>query len=363
MGFMGVYSFAPALADDLPVCILIEPCETVGFDSMSEGKLELVDETFLEDAFGDRFRRNEPLTKHGSLRIGGQAAYWLEVSSLEELEWVRSFAEQHQHEIVPVGLGSNVLYPDEGIDGIAIRMVGDLAKWQIQPVDEQTAMVSIGAGTVNAHLVRGLLKEGWIGMEFLVLIPGTFGGAVTMNAGTREKDLSSILRQVEIFAPDEPRMVTVLEASEIEISYRHTKLPKGSIVTGGVCEVHRGDVDAARERVQADKERRNETQPYRLASVGSTFANPEGDFAGRLIEAVGLKGHRIGGARISPLHANFFINEEDATAEDFIRLMATARARVRQTFGIELRPEVKFVGFDGWARLQAIEQELEKQGC
>lgn len=322
-----------------------------------------VDENVLRDIFGDRFRRNESLSKHGSLRIGGSANYWVEASSLEELHVVHRFADEHGHTVVPVGLGSNVLFGDDGVDGIALRLVGRLAEWHVQPVDDETAIVSVGAGTVNAHFVRGLLKEGWIGMEFLVLIPGTFGGAVTMNAGTREKELSSILRRVELFAPDEPGMVTVLDASQIEISYRHTALPHGSIVTGGSVEVHRGDVQAAKQRVQQDKERRNETQPYRLASVGSTFANPEGDYAGRLIEAVGLKGYRIGGARISPLHANFFINEKDATAEDFIRLMATARVRVRRTFGIELRPEVQFVGFDGWAMLAAIEQELERQGC
>jgi UDP-N-acetylmuramate dehydrogenase len=322
-----------------------------------------IDETFMKNEFGERFRRRESLAKHSTLRIGGEALFWIEVASLEELRWARDFAAEQGRTLVPVGLGSNVLYGDDGIDDVAIRLVGDLAAWDVQPIDDQRSLVHIGAGTVNAHLVRGLLKEGWIGMEFLVLIPGTFGGAVTMNAGTREKELSSILRRVEVFAPDEPGMVTVLEASQIEISYRHTELPQRSIVTGGVVEVYRGDVDAARERVQQDKDRRNETQPYRLASVGSTFANPEGDYAGRLIEAVGLKGHRIGGARISPLHANFFINEEGATAEDFIRLMATARVRVRRTFGIELRPEVRFVGFDGWARLQAIEQELEKHGC
>lgn len=328
----------------------------------------MVDESFMKNAFGDRFRQDEPLAKHGSLRIGGPAAYWVDVSSAEELDQVRRFADDRGLSLHVVGLGSNVLFGDDGIDGVAVRMVGDLASWSIEPVDDNTALVTIGAGTVNAHLVRGLLSEGWIGMEFLVLIPGTFGGAITMNAGTREKELSSILRRVELFAPDEPRKVTVLNASEIEISYRHTALPRipgmdSTVVIAGTIEVEKGDVDAARERVQADKDRRNETQPYRLASVGSTFANPEGDYAGRLIEAVGLKGHRVGGARISPLHANFFINEGNATAEDFLTLMATARVRVRRNFGVELRPEVRFVGFDGWARMLAIEKELEEQGC
>lgn len=321
-----------------------------------------VDET-LASVFGDRFRRNEPLAKHSSLRIGGQANYWFEVSSVEEMRVAHEFAAGNELDIDLVGLGSNVLFGDDGLPGVAIKLVGDFADWTIEHGDGETTTVQVGAGVVNAHLVRGLLKDGWIGMEFLVLIPGTFGGAIAMNAGTREKELSSILQRVELFAPGAPRMATVLSASDIQISYRHTALPAGSIVTGGTIEVCRGDVDAARERVRADKDRRNQTQPYRLASAGSTFANPEGDYAGRLIDEVGLKGHAVGGARISPLHANFFINEGDATAEDFIRLMATARVRVRQEFGIDLRPEVQFVGFDGWTQLQAIEQEIEKQGC
>jgi UDP-N-acetylmuramate dehydrogenase len=322
-----------------------------------------VDAMVIEETFGERLKRDEPLSRHSSLRIGGPAAYWLEVASLEELRTACRFAADNELPLELVGLGSNTLFPDEGIPGVVIRLVGDFTDWNVQEIDGERAHVSIGAGAVNAHLVRGLLKDGWIGMEFLVLIPGTFGGAITMNAGTRETELSSILRRVELYAPDEPRMATMLDASDIEISYRHTALPQGSIVTGGVIEVRRGDVDVAWERVRADKDQRNETQPYRLASAGSTFANPEGDYAGRLIDQAGLKGFAVGGARISPLHANFFINEGDATAEDFIRLMATARVKVRQRYGIELRPEVRFVGFDGWARLQATEKRIEKQGC
>ena len=323
--------------------------------------------TDIETLFGDRLRRDESLAKHSTLRIGGRAAYWIEAHSVEELRETLRFADEHDLPVEVVGLGSNVLFPDQGIPGVVLRLAGSFCDWRVEEQGDG-ALVSIGAGAVNAHLVRGLLKDGWIGMEFLVLIPGTLGGAIAMNAGTREKELSSVLRRVELFAPPpggdrEPWMVTVLDAEDIEISYRHVALPKRSIVTGGVIRVDRGDTEAAWERVRADKEQRNETQPYRLASVGSTFKNPEGDYAGRLIEAVGLKGHGVGGARVSPLHANFFINEKDATAEDFLRLMATARVRVRQRFGIELRPEVKFVGFDGWARLQAIEDDFEKQGC
>ena len=146
------------------------------------------------------------------------------------------------------------------------------------------------------------------------------------------------------------------------MSYRSADLPPGSLVVGGVIEVTDGDVDEARQLVAKDKERRNRTQPYRLASVGSTFANPDGDYAGRLIEEVGLKGESTGGARVSELHANFFINESEARADDFLELMARARHRVREQFGVELRPEVRFVGFDGMKRLCELEQQLEGEG-
>lgn len=312
-----------------------------------------------DSKLGERMRENELLSKHSSLRIGGPARYWAEVHTDEELHDVLEFARAKGLPTEIVGLGSNSLFPDAGLEAIVIRLAGEFAQWQVESQDDQ-AIVRVGAGVVNAHLVRGLLKEGWIGMEFLALIPGTFGGAVAMNAGTRETELSQILRHVHLVVPSEPRKVSTVTPDRLHMAYRHSKLPEtGSVVVGGGISVRRGDVDAASVRVKDDKDRRNRTQPYRLASVGSTFANPEGDYAGRLIDEVGLKGVRQGGARISDLHANFFINEEDASAEDFIRLMARARHEVRQAFDVELRPEVQFVGFDGWALMRQFEEELE----
>lgn len=258
--------------------------------------------------------------------------------------------------MVWAGLGSNTLFPDQGIDGVVVRLTDQLANWSIEDGRAQ-----VGAGAVNAHLVRSLLREGWIGAEFLSLIPGTFGGAVALNAGTRERELSDVLLSCELARIDEEQgvwNVGTYQASEMQLSYRHAGLQAGDVVLSGVVAVERGDVEEAKSRVRDDKERRNRTQPYRLASVGSTFANPEGDYAGRLIEAVGLKGHRVGGAQISELHANFFINAGDATAADFIALMALARHRVRKEFDVELRPEVRFVGFDGWAQMIAQEKSL-----
>ena len=323
----------------------------------------------LHELLGERCRAGEPLSKRTSLRIGGEASWWVEPHSQDELEQILELCCIHEIPHHVVGLGSNTLFPDEGIDGVVIRLQGAFSSWRVvEECEKGDVLVEIGAGCVNAHLVRGLLSEGFVGAEFLMLIPGTFGGAVAMNAGTREADLGGILEEVSYVvlpkaARDRGDCQRVRAASqELGISYRHVDLPAGAIVTSATIRVSRGDVELARKAAQDDKDRRNATQPYRLASVGSTFANPPGDYAGRLIEAVGLKGERIGGAQISTLHANFFINEsKQATAADFLRLMARARVMVRQRFGVELRPEVKWVGFDGWSALLAFEVEEAEQ--
>jgi UDP-N-acetylmuramate dehydrogenase len=314
-----------------------------------------------EDAMGDRLRFDEPLSKHCSLRIGGPAAVWAEVSTLDELEAVVSAVGAKDAPIFTIGLGSNLLFPDEGIDGAVVRLVGELADFDVERDEAGEGIVDIGAGAINAHIVRGLHAQGWVGAEFLALVPGTFGGAVVMNAGTKHGELADVLVEAEVLEPG--GSLRRMTSSELGLRYRHSDLDDDSIVVGGRIRVRQGDVDEARAMVKRDRDHRNETQPYRFASVGSTFANPEGDWAGRLIDEAGLKGRAEGGARISELHANFFINDGEATTEDFLTLMALARAKVREQFGTQLRPEVQFVGFDGWTRLLEYERKWEEQGC
>ncbi|WP_168211035.1 UDP-N-acetylmuramate dehydrogenase [Persicimonas caeni] len=335
--------------------------DTVNFEP-GEGLLALA----AESRFGARVVFNEPLAKHCSLRIGGPAAVWAEVETAEELVELARAGEAEGLELTIAGLGSNTLFPDEGIRGIVARLTGELAAFEIAAeADDDTAVMRIGAGAVNAHVVRALHKGGWVGAEFLALIPGTFGGAVVMNAGTKEAELSEVLLDVDVLEPDGAGGYrrSTWEPAKLGLSYRHSEVSDDVLVLGGRIRIRRGDVDEARQAVRRDKARRNRTQPYKLASVGSTFANPKGDYAGRVIEEVGLKGHAIGGARISELHANFFINENGATAADFLELMALARSRVRHRFGLELRPEVRFVGFDGFKRMLEYERRLEEQGC
>lgn len=317
----------------------------------------------LTELLGDRCRLSEPLSRRTSLRIGGPASWWVEPHTLPELHTLFTLARTHHVPTLMAGLGSNTLFPDEGFDGVVIRLAGELAAWRIlDDTDELATLVEVGAGCINAHLVKALLKQGYVGAEFLVLIPGVFGGGVVMNAGTHEADLGQILDRVTYISSTTGELRTV-PASALHIAYRHTTLPEDAVIVSGVIRVSKGDVDAARERAKSDRARRDITQPYRLASAGSTFANPEGHYAGQLIERVGLKGERFGGAQISALHANFFINDQDATARDFLTLMARARVRVRERFGVELRPEVKFAGFDGFALLAELEAEELSSPC
>ena len=310
---------------------------------------------------------DEPLSKHSSLRVGGRAAVWAEPQNRRSVARLVAWAVEHGMPWHVVGLGSNVLFPDDGIDGVVLKLAGDCATFDIDASGTsdgtQRARVDVGAGVVNAHLVRELLNRGWVGAEFLSLIPGTFGGAVAMNAGTKEGALKDILREVTLLrAGGGTTDVETVSADALDLAYRHSALPADALVLSGTIEVREGDADAARRRMKADRDRREETQPYRLPSVGSTFANPEHGYAGELIERVGLKGTVCGGAKISDHHANFFINDDDATAEDFLRLMAKARHRVREREGIDLRPEVQFVGFDGMKRLQQMEATLAEEG-
>lgn len=306
---------------------------------------------------------DEPLGRHARVRIGGAVDVWVEVADCPMLRRVMSIAGRAGCPLRTVGLGSNVLFPDDGLDGIAVKLVGELADWDIPDPGRGgaggCAGARVGAGTANAHVVRDLLDAGWVGAEFLSLVPGTFGGAVAMNAGTGRGELADILRRVRVFVPRGGGEIEerVLTPDEIDLGYRCSDLPDGAVIVDGVVEVERGDVDRAREAMRSDRNRRDRTQPYTAPSVGSTFANPEDDYAGRLIDEAGLKGASVGGVRISEKHANFLINEGEGTAEDFLRLMARARRRVRREFGLRLRPEVRFVGFDGRARLRRYEQQ------
>jgi UDP-N-acetylmuramate dehydrogenase len=178
-------------------------------------------------------------------------------------------------------------------------------------------------------------------MEFLAGVPGTLGGATAMNAGTRLGEMKDVLERVELATADGAGWVP---AASLGFAYRTCRLPAGAVVTRIEVRLRPGDVEASRAAMREDQEKRRRTQPLDRPTFGSTFTNPPGDYAGRLVEAVGLRGHRVGNATWSDVHANFIVNLGGATAEDVRALIRLARARVRERFGIALETEVRFFG-------------------
>ncbi len=279
---------------------------------------------------GARLTPGAPLHKLAFWRVGGPAELLVEVHTLDQLVIAMAF----EGPITVLGRGSNALIHSAGIPGLTLRLRGELAE-----VELEGHIARVGGGLWLNVLLSRLDKAGLAGAEMLAGIPGTIGGAVVMNAGTTLGELGDIVEDVTVVTR---AGVVVLPASACGFGYRRSALPEGVVAFARLRLV---EDDGSRAASRQDfLERRKRTQPLSSPSCGSTFTNPEGDHAARLIDAAGLKGHRIGGAVISEKHANFFLNEGGATPEDIAALIRHARAVVRERFGVDLEPEVKLLG-------------------
>jgi UDP-N-acetylmuramate dehydrogenase len=243
-----------------------------------------------------------------------------------------------------LGGGANTVVGDLGIPGMTLKLPPDLFGEEVQPLGSGGGLVTLGAGAAVVRLVNVMRLRGWVGGEFLAGIPGTIGGAVAMNAGTKHGECERVLDAVELATPDGVGWVS---RSALAIRYRYTELPRGAVLTRARFRLRDGDVEASRVAMEADLAYRKRTQPLSQPNCGSVFQNPPGDHAGRLIDSVGLKGTVLGGAQISTLHANWIVNLGGARAVDVVGLIERAQARVREATGIVLVPEVKRVGVFG----------------
>jgi UDP-N-acetylmuramate dehydrogenase len=280
-----------------------------------------------------------PLASRAYWRLGGPAELYLEVDSLDALVRAVQIARAHAIAVTPLGNGSNLLIADAGVPGLVVRLLGQLRDAEI---DEATGVARVGAGLLNAVLLKRLERAGWAGLGCLAGVPGTMGGAVRMNAGTALGVLAEVLIDVQIVDVD--GVVRTLPAAALAMRYRWAELPAGAIVASARVHVHRDPDGAERAAVAHHIARRAATQPLDQPSCGSVFKNPPGDFAGRLIEACGLKGTRVGGAQISDKHANFIVNTGGASAADVLALIRAARGAVFARFGVDLEPEVHAAG-------------------
>lgn len=281
---------------------------------------------------------NEPLARHTSWRVGGPADRYYEPSSREDLSaFVRSLPADEP--ITWIGLGSNLLVRDGGVRGTVIGLHGALDRLE----REEGTTVHAEAGVHCARLAKFSVGEKFSGCGFFAGIPGTVGGALAMNAGAHGGETWDVVREVEVMGRD--GHCRWLPKSAFRYGYRHVECPEG--IAGFVAARFEfaSDTDG---RAEADMKawlaKRRATQPVGKPSAGSTFRNPPGDHAARLIEHCGLKGHRIGGAQVSTLHANFIITEDGARAADVEQLIAHLQRVVLEQTGVRLEPEVRVVG-------------------
>jgi UDP-N-acetylmuramate dehydrogenase len=278
-----------------------------------------------------------PLARLTTVGIGGPARALAQPQTLQELEQVVAWAAERGVAIVPIGLGSNILAADDGVDALVVRLVGELAA-----VETSDDLLVAGGGAANAVALHRARRAGLGGFEFACAIPGTAGGGVRMNAGAYASDWSDVLERALVADAAGAGWLTL---AELELGYRHSALEPGQIVARVEFRLHRRSADDVKQTVAELNARRKATQPTNRRTFGSVFKNPAHELgAGRMIEACGLKGHTIGGARISPVHANFIENTGTATASDALGLMAEARRRALDDFGVVLEREVELVG-------------------
>ncbi len=277
------------------------------------------------------------LARHTTLGTGGPARAFARPESVGELQEALAWARGEGMAVAVVGLGSNLLVADDGVDALVLRLAGALAAVEIDG-----SRVRAGGGAANAVVLHRVRDAGLGGFEFACAIPGTIGGGVKMNAGAYGGDFAAVL--VDAVVVDAAGAGT-RTPGELGLSYRHSELRAGEVVAAATLELHERPSAEVKAAVKELNERRKATQPTTRRTFGSVFKNPRHELgAGQMLEACGLKGVRIGGAVVSPRHANFIENAGGATSADAVALMAEARRRAWERFGVELEHEVQFLG-------------------
>ena len=284
-----------------------------------------------------------PLAPRTSVRVGGSAKFWVRPNDPKALVDVLAVLSNAQVPWLSLGGGANTIVGDRGVDGVVIRLGQDLVPEEVSDSGD-SVVLTLGAGAPIARFLSFARENRGVGVAWAAGIPGTVGGLVAMNAGTPAGCMADHLLAVEVATADGLRWI---DAAQLRLGYRHCELARGCIVTRARCKARRGsDAELAEQQqvAKADVDRRRASQPLQLPNSGSVFVNPNGDFAGRLIEQAGLKGTTRGGAQISDRHANFIVNLGRATAANVVELIALARAAVLAKSGVELKPEVRLVG-------------------
>lgn len=285
----------------------------------------------------DEILKNEPMSKHTTFRIGGNADIFLspEVSQVSE---IMALAKAYDVPVTVIGNGSNLLVGDKGIRGLVLSFGKEAESIQMD-----SRCMTVTAGTILAKAAAEAAKNSLTGLEFAAGIPGSLGGAIVMNAGAYGGEMKDVVVSAKVLTPEGE--IKELSKDELDLSYRHSCIPeKGYIVLEAILELSHGEESEIREKMADFKNRRVEKQPLEYPSAGSTFKRPEGYFAGKLIQDANLRGYQVGGAQVSEKHCGFVINKGNATAADVLQLIQDVKRVVYDTFQVELEPEVKMIG-------------------
>ena len=281
---------------------------------------------------------DEPMSRHTTFRVGGPAKLMALPKTEEETVAAVRLARELEVRPVFVGNGSNLLVDDAGLDAFVVKMTPGLSWWRTEGT-----VLTAGSGILLGSLANEAARHGLTGLEFAHGIPGSLGGAVTMNAGAYDGEMRQVVISVRVL--DHRGEIAEIPAEQCEFSYRHSAFSGGErLILSAALQLAEGDQTAIRGRMEELMARRKAKQPLEYPSAGSTFKRPEGHFAAALIDRCGLKGLTVGGAQVSEKHAGFIINTGGATCRDILNLMKQVRERVFRETGVELEPEVKYLG-------------------
>ena len=288
----------------------------------------------------EEIKQNEPMKNHTSFKIGGPAEFYIKIKSVEELRKILEFAKNENIKITIIGNGSNVLVPDEGINGIVIRT--NLKEINIENKNEDNIEVTVNDAVPIGFLAQKLLKEEITGFEELSGIPGTIGGAILMNAGAHGKEIKDIV--TEVTAMDYNGKIFNFTNKEAEFTYRHSKFSNGEYIILQVkMLLQKGSKEEIKAKMDEYAQYRKEKQPIEYPSAGSTFKRGTDFITAKLIDEAGLKGYSIGGAKISEKHAGFIINTGNATAKDVLDLAKYVTDKVYEKFNKKIELEIKIL--------------------
>lgn len=281
----------------------------------------------------------EPMWKHTTFKVGGNAAYFV---TPESAEGVRDTIELCRENGIPfyvIGNGSNLLVSDEGFSGVILQIYGNMKECQMSE-----GKIKVQAGALLTKVANQISKEGYTGMEFAVGIPGTVGGAVAMNAGAYGGEIKDVITSATVLTREGE--VVRLDKEALKLGYRtSTVIEREYIVLEAEFQLEKGNPQEIQATCNKNTKARVEKQPLEYPSAGSTFKRPEGYFAGKLIMDAGLKGFTVGGAQVSEKHCGFVINKGNATAKDIMDVITQVQEKVQATFGVVLETEVKMIGF------------------